>query len=83
MDRELTREQRMQRLGQALMALPALTRAVFLAVRQDGLDYIEVAERFGLSVRQVERHVARALTGLRLGLENDGRRSWWRRLFGR
>ena len=37
------------------------TREIFLAKRLDGMSYSEIASRTGLSVRQVERHMAKAL----------------------
>ena len=43
-----------------------LTRAVFLLVRIDGLDYPAVAWRLRLSVAEVERRLARAICRLAL-----------------
>jgi len=60
-----------ERYDKALADLPALTRAVFVAHRQDNLAYAAVAARLGLTERQVEEHVARALVliGKALGRE--------------
>lgn len=50
--------------------------------RLDGLPYVEIAERYGISVRRMERHIAEAM--LRPDRALDGaRRPWWRRWLGR
>ena len=67
-----------ERIEQALLALPIRTRAIFLLHRVDGLSYAEIAERCGISGKQVERHIARAM--LRIDRALDGiDRPWWRR----
>ncbi|MFZ5747866.1 MAG: sigma factor-like helix-turn-helix DNA-binding protein [Pseudomonadota bacterium] len=71
------------RLEIGLRRMPKVRREIFLALRLDDLSYDEIAERTGLSVKQVERHVARSmLTLLNAG---DGRAAlpWWRRLVRR
>jgi len=50
-----------QRLQQALASMDSVSRGVFLAHRLDGLSYVEVARRRGLSVAQVEQHIADAI----------------------
>lgn len=47
--------------------LDRLTRAVFLLVRIDGLDYPAVAWRLRLSVADVERRLVRAICRLDRG----------------
>lgn len=44
-----------------LDGLGARTRAIFLAVQIDGLTYEKAAERVGVSVSTVRKHLARAL----------------------
>ena len=68
----------LDRLESALARLPERRRVVFLAARQQGRDYVEIAERNGMSVRQVEREIAAAL--LQLDDAVAGRVPWWRRL---
>jgi len=71
----------LNRLEQAIASLPRRNREIFLAHRVDGLSYQEIANRTGLSVRRVERHIARALYGLDRALEGRPLR-WWERLLG-
>ncbi len=47
-------------LDRMLAELPQRTREIFLAVLIEELPYREIAERFGLSLRSVEREMARA-----------------------
>lgn len=46
---------------EALASLPALTRTIFLLSRIDGMTHVELAARFEISEKTVERHVAKAL----------------------
>ena len=48
----------------ALNELPERTRDVFLLRRYEGLAYGEIAERTGLSISAIEKHVARAAAHL-------------------
>ncbi|HEX7711746.1 MAG TPA: sigma-70 region 4 domain-containing protein [Sphingomonadaceae bacterium] len=73
------------RIEAALLTLPRRRREIFLAVRLDGTSYAGLAERTGLSVREVEREVARAIAHIDHCLERGGAvapRPWWRRWFG-
>lgn len=45
----------------AWRALPERDRAIFSAVRLEGLDYVEVARRHGCSAQDVEDVIARVL----------------------
>ena len=44
-----------------MLRLSPKTRQIFLAKRLDGMSYAEIARRTGLSVKRVERHIAKAL----------------------
>ena len=44
-----------------MLRLSAETWQIFLAKRLDGLSYAQIARRTGLSVRQVERHMIKAI----------------------
>jgi RNA polymerase sigma factor (sigma-70 family) len=69
-----------RRLNEAAGNLPPLQREIFMAHRLDNLSYVEIARRAGLTVRQVERHMAKAI--YKLAKQMDGRRlSWWERWF--
>jgi RNA polymerase sigma-70 factor (ECF subfamily) len=51
----------LRRLEKAMLRLNPKTRAIFLARRLDGLSYAEIAERTGLSVKGVEKQMAKAI----------------------
>jgi RNA polymerase sigma-70 factor (ECF subfamily) len=68
-------------MERAMLKLPRSTREIFLAHRLDDMSYQEIADRTGLSVRQVERHMAKAIWRLCRELDDEPRR-WWERLLG-
>jgi len=55
-------QQRLQKLQQALTMLPADCRTAFYLHGIDGLTYSQIAERMGISVAMVGKHLARALS---------------------
>lgn len=57
-------------LVESLRELPDVTQHVFLLYHVDGLSHLEIRTRLGVSLRSVERHMARALTHCRLRLGN-------------
>lgn len=67
-DRVLEGRQALLRLAAALGELPPVTREMFLLNREDGLTYTQIAARYALSVKAVERHIVRALSHIRLRL---------------
>lgn len=66
----------LKRMERALRKLPRMRREIFLAARLDDMDYVEIAERTGLSVREVEREIAKALLSISRRLDKRPRR-WW------
>ena len=70
----------LRRLENAMRAMPKLQREIFMAHRLDDMPYDEIARRTGLTVRQVERQMARALYKLDKQL-HGGKLSWWERWF--
>ncbi|MGF7151544.1 RNA polymerase sigma-70 factor (ECF subfamily) [Sphingomonas zeicaulis] len=56
----------------ALDALPERTRTIFLLYRVEGLVYREIAERMGISIPAVQKHMARALEHLARALADEG-----------
>lgn len=70
----------LRRLEEAMLNIPKLQREIFMANRLDDMSYGEIARRTGLTVRQVEHHMARAL--YKLDKQLQGRKlSWWERRF--
>ena len=70
----------LRRMEEAMLNMPKLQREIFLGHRLDNMSYGEIAERTGLTVRQVERHMAKAL--YKLVKQLDGRKlSLWERWF--
>lgn len=67
-----------RRLERAMRRVPRRTREVFLAHRLDGMSYREIAERTGLSVREVERHMMRAIIAMDRALNGPPLRRWER-----
>ena len=59
------RSLREARLWEAIDALPARCREVFLLSKRDGLTYAQIAQRLGLSEKTVEHQVSKALKRLR------------------
>lgn len=49
------------RYRKAVDGLPPKTRQVYLLSRADDLDYRQIAEQLGISIRTVEWHVAQAI----------------------
>lgn len=60
-ERILQSQQRIAQLQLALAELPLDCRTVFLLHGMEGLKYAEIAERMGISVSMVGRHLTRAL----------------------
>lgn len=48
----------------ALLELPERTRTIFVLRRLEGMRYADVAQRLGISVSAVEKHMARAVAHL-------------------
>lgn len=80
MRQDLTEAEILERLEIGLQSMPKRRRMIFLAVRQGGASYAELAEQTGLSVRQVEREIAAALLQLDDALCGGQSLPWWRRL---
>lgn len=73
---DLTIQQAQQHawLREAMLSLPPRCRQVFVLVRIDGLSQGEVAKRCGISLKTVEKHLAKALAALcdKAGIWNSG-----------
>jgi RNA polymerase sigma factor (sigma-70 family) len=79
MPEQLDDAELLRRLERAIRTVPRRTREIFLAHRLDDMSYAEIAQRTGLSVREVERHMARAIYRLCREVDREPRR-WWERL---
>jgi RNA polymerase sigma factor (sigma-70 family) len=60
-EREVAAEQVLTAVRSAIAGLSPRCRTVFLLSRLDGLTYLEIAARCGISVKMVEKHVSHAL----------------------
>jgi len=58
-------------LRQALFKLPERAREVYLLNRITGMSYTQIARHCGITAKTVEKHIARALQGLRQELGTD------------
>ena len=64
-DRHLQADRDLEALEAAVIALPPKCRTVFLLSRIEGLSNAEVAQRCGVSVKMVEKHLAKAILACR------------------
>lgn len=62
-------QQRLEAVQRILDCLPPKCREVFWLFRIEGRSQSEIAERLGISVNMVERHVMRALVDMRTARE--------------
>jgi len=61
-------------IERSVEAMESQMREVFLIHRLDDLGYPEIAERLGISIAQVERHIAGAMLRLARALDAAERR---------
>lgn len=80
---DLTEAEIIERLEAGLQRMPKLRREIFLAIRLDDLSYSEIAERTGLSVKQVEWHFARSMVALLEAFDGRPPVPWWKRTLRR
>lgn len=57
--------ERLERAVSAMESLPERCRKVFSLSRLDGVRHREIARRYGISLRLVEKHITRAKSALR------------------
>ena len=61
-----------------MQSMPRITREIFMAHRLDNYSYAHITKVTGLSVRQVERQMAKAIYQLCRHLDGDERTAWQR-----
>lgn len=66
-------KQALQRLALIMGELPERTRTIFLLNRLEGLTYTQLAARYGMSVKSIEKRMSKALAHLRSRYEQDER----------
>ncbi len=77
MSGRMSREERLRlrRAERAVDRMNGMDRKVFLAIRVDEQSYSLIAERFDISVADVERHFASSLRILMKAM--DEKDPWW------
>lgn len=65
-----------EKLGQAISELPPQCQKVFILQRLQGLSYKEVAQKLGISVRTVEKHLEKGLMRCAAHLAEGGLDDW-------
>lgn len=60
-ERVLLAKERLRLLTQAVEALPPRTKEAFLLYRFSGCSYREIADRMGISISGVDKHIRRAI----------------------
>jgi RNA polymerase sigma-70 factor (ECF subfamily) len=63
-ERALLATERLRRALEIIDAMPSRRREAFLLHRIDGLTYLEIARRMGVSVKAVEKHLSSAMLDL-------------------
>jgi RNA polymerase sigma-70 factor (ECF subfamily) len=66
---------RLWRAERAVDRMHGMDRKVFLAIRVEELSYSQIAERFGISVADVEKHFAASLRIMMKAM--DEKDPWW------
>lgn len=65
-ERELT-----QKIEKTIQSLPERCREVFILSRIDGLKNREIAEKLNINIKNVERHLARAMQSFRVNFPEE------------
>ena len=61
-ERQLLNEQELARLTEVIQRLPPKCQQAFVLSRFHNMSYQEIADRLGISIKMVEKHVAHALS---------------------
>ncbi|MNH89711.1 putative RNA polymerase sigma factor FecI [compost metagenome] len=71
-ERALLATERLRRALAVIDAMPTRRRQAFLLHRIDGLSYLEIARKMGVSIKAVEKHLATAMLQLVREMQADG-----------
>jgi len=63
--------ERLARATAVLLELPERTRVIFVLRRLEGMKYLDIAVRLGISVSALEKHMARAVERLAEGMGQE------------
>lgn len=64
--------QELAAIRELILRLPERSRQIYLLNRIEGMSYSQIARHCGISVKAVEKHIAKALLHLRKGLGERG-----------
>jgi RNA polymerase sigma-70 factor (ECF subfamily) len=70
-DEVFAAEQRLLKIRRSLAALSERTQQAFFLHRLEGFSYAEIAQRLGVSVSAVEKHIANAVAVLAMERQNE------------
>jgi RNA polymerase sigma factor (sigma-70 family) len=70
-DEVFAAEERLLKIRRTLEALSERTQAAFFLHRLEGFSYAEIAQRLGVSVSAVEKHIANAVAVLAMERQNE------------
>ncbi len=71
-DQQVSQQQTLERVAQALQELPERTRVIFIMARLEGCQYADISRRTGVSTSAVEKHMIKATRYLAVRLRGDG-----------
>lgn len=70
-ERQASDRQQLALARAAILGLPPKCREVYLLNRMDGISYASIAQRCGIPLKAVEKHISRALRELRTKVDRD------------
>jgi len=78
LDERMIQLEELARIGAVIETLPVRTREIYLLSRVEGMTNVEVARHCAISLKTVEKHMARALACVRKALGNRGQEASYR-----
>jgi RNA polymerase sigma factor (sigma-70 family) len=71
--RILMARESLNRVGNILKDLPERTRHILILYRVEGMPQRDIAKAYGISVRAVQKHIAKAIDHMLLHMNDEGR----------